>query len=66
MLKIPLLKGCDDLDLIRMRSLLESTLKSVEVEIYDRLIPKQVVTHNSKTLTLQYIIEDHEIELNFK
>jgi hypothetical protein len=66
MIKVPILKAAENADLIRMRALLESTLKAVEIEIYDRQIPKQLVQHNDKTLSIQYIIEDHEIELNFK
>jgi hypothetical protein len=64
--KIPLLQGCEDADLLRMRDLLISTLEAVETEIFKRQIPAQQVKHNNKVLSIQYVIEDNEFEINFK
>ena len=63
---IGILDGASDADLVRIRALLESTLRAVDVKIFDRKVGKGITQHNNKTLSIKFIKETSEIEIDFK
>jgi hypothetical protein len=64
--KVDVIRGCTDDDLIRIWGLLKNGLYAVEVELSKRKIPLSKVAHNSKKLSIQYIVSDEEIEIDFR
>ena len=63
---IGILNGATDADLVRMHALLESTLRAVDIKIFDRKIGRRLIQHNDKTLSIKFIKETSEIEIYFK
>jgi|JFJP01.1.fsa_nt_gi hypothetical protein len=62
-----IIESGSDEDLIRMWGLLNSSLSYVESEMYKRKMASNgKVKHDGKTLSIKFITEESEIEVDYK